>query len=119
MKIVSLIIKIALLCVLLFFTMQNTHSVEFFWNSGKSASMPLIVLLLITFIIGAIFGILAMLGRILTLRHEVASLQRERKKAEKIAAKEAEKQRLQQAQNIQQEKEKSLTPVSEKADDEQ
>lgn len=83
MKIVYLILKIALLLVLLLLTIKNTHSVEFFWGFKNSVSWPLIVLLLIFFVIGALFGVLAMLRRVLGLRSEVASLQRDAKKQQK------------------------------------
>lgn len=86
MKIVYLLLKLLVLFVLLFFTVQNTHVVKFVWGVQQSVDLPLIVLLLIFFVIGAVFGIIAMLGRILGLRNEVNALKRERKKAEKAAA---------------------------------
>ncbi|MDO5686799.1 MAG: LapA family protein [Neisseria sp.] len=90
MKLVYLLLKLAVLLVLLFFTVQNTHVVNFVWGIRQSVDLPLIVLLLLFFVIGAVFGIFAMLGRILSLRNEVNALQRERKKAEKAAAQQAQ-----------------------------
>ena len=82
MKTIYLAIKIILLLVLLFFAVQNTHMVEFFWFGKGGVNLPLIALLFVAFAVGALFGMFAMLGRILTLRGENNSLKRELKKAE-------------------------------------
>ncbi|MBQ9683055.1 MAG: LapA family protein [Neisseriaceae bacterium] len=83
MKTIYLAIKIILLLVLLFFAVQNTHMVEFFWFGKGGVNLPLIALLFVAFAVGALFGMFAMLGRILSLRGENNSLKRELKKAEK------------------------------------
>ena len=83
MKTLYLAVKIILLLVLLFFAVQNTHLVEFFWFGKGGVNLPLIALLFVAFAVGALFGMFAMLGRILTLRGENNSLKRELKKAEK------------------------------------
>ena len=83
MKTLYLAVKIILLLVLLFFAVQNTHLVEFFWFGKGGVRLPLIALLFMAFAVGALFGMFAMLGRILSLRGENNSLKRELKKAEK------------------------------------
>lgn len=83
MKTVYLILKIALLLILLLLTVKNTQTVEFFWGFRSSVSWPLIVLLLLFFVVGALFGVLAMLRRVLNLRAQVASFQRDIKKQHK------------------------------------
>ncbi|MBP3221503.1 MAG: LapA family protein [Neisseriaceae bacterium] len=83
MKTFYLAIKIIILLILLFFAVQNTQVVDFYWFGKGGVRLPLIALMFIAFAVGALFGMFAMLGRILTLRGENNSLKRELKKAEK------------------------------------
>ncbi len=87
MRIFYWIIKILILCVLFFFSVQNMHSVKFNIFAEHGISLPLVILMLISLTVGAILGVFAMLGRVLSLRSEVNSLKRAKKKAEKIAGK--------------------------------
>ena len=88
MKLIYLIIKILILLVFIVLAAINTHSVPFSWLPGTQAELPLIVLLLGFFIIGALFGVLAMFGRLLGLRHENNRLRAEVKKNARIAREE-------------------------------
>ncbi|MBR7059326.1 MAG: LapA family protein [Neisseriaceae bacterium] len=63
------------------------HSVKFNIFAEHGISLPLVILMLISLTVGAILGVFAMLGRVLSLRSEVNSLKRAKKKAEKIAGK--------------------------------
>lgn len=83
MKIIYWVIKLLILSILLFFSIQNTHIVSFTWLPTQSVNLPLIVLLLVAFIVGALVGIFSMLGRILSLRAENTSFKKKLKKAEK------------------------------------
>lgn len=79
MKILSLAVKIIILLLLLYLTLQNTQDATFHWGRSETAQVtwPLIVLLFAAFVLGAVGGMLALLGRILQLRGENADLQRE------------------------------------------
>ncbi|MBP6562860.1 MAG: LapA family protein [Neisseriaceae bacterium] len=84
MKYFYLIIKLVLLLFLLMLTINNTHSVAFNWFMQQTVQWPLVVLLLIFFVIGAVLGVLSMLGRILRLRNEVNRLRKENHKHIKV-----------------------------------
>ena len=80
MKIVYALIKIVILLAFVLLAVSNTQSTAFHYLPGQEISLPLIVLLLGFFVVGAIFGVLAMLGRLLALRNEVNRLRREIRK---------------------------------------
>ena len=80
MKIVYALIKILILLAFVLLAVSNNQSTAFHYVPGQEISLPLIVLLLGFFVVGAIFGVLAMLGRLLALRNEVNRLRREIRK---------------------------------------
>jgi len=73
MKIILRIIAVLLFIVFFSFALKNTDEVvlHLFWNS--QAKSPLILLLLIFFIAGAVLGVLAMTGMVLRTRRELTS----------------------------------------------
>lgn len=75
MKIIDTLIKIVVLLALLLLAVSNTQMISFNYLPGQMLNLPLIVLLLIFFIIGAVFGVFAMFGRLLSLRSKVNQLQ--------------------------------------------
>ncbi|PXY97611.1 DUF1049 domain-containing protein [Snodgrassella alvi] len=75
MKIIYALIKIMVLLILLLLAVSNTQMTAFNYLPGQTVNLPLIVLLLIFFIIGAVFGVFAMFGRLLRLRSQVNQLQ--------------------------------------------
>lgn len=75
MKIIYTLIKIVVLLALLLLAVSNTQLITFNYLPGQMLNLPLIVLLLIFFIIGAVFGVFAMFGRLLRLRSKVNQLQ--------------------------------------------
>lgn len=83
MRIIYLILKIAILVLLLAFTMINMNRVQFFWAPGKSVEWPLVVFIFIAFVIGAVFGMLAMSGKIFNLKNQVRKSKGEVKKLNK------------------------------------
>ena len=85
MKLFSLIIKLLLLAVFIILAAFNTHIVSFSYLPGSEIRMPLILLLLAFFIVGAVFGVFAMFGRLLSLRHENNRLRNEVRKNARIA----------------------------------
>ena len=80
MKLISTIIKILILLVFLLLAITNTHTVSFFYLPGQNVNLPLIVVLFGAFIIGIVFGMFALFGRLLTLRSENNRLRAEVKK---------------------------------------
>ena len=80
MKLISTIIKILILLVFLLLAITNTHTVSFFYLPGQNINLPLIVVLFSAFIIGIVFGMFALFGRLLSLRSENNRLRAEVKK---------------------------------------
>ncbi|PSJ80062.1 LapA family protein [Neisseria iguanae] len=80
MKIVYLIIKIMILLVFLLLAVSNTQTVSFFYLPGQNVEMPLIVVLFGAFVVGIVFGMFALFGRLLGLRSEANRLRAEVKK---------------------------------------
>ena len=70
LKLIYTIIKILILLVFLLLAITNTHTVSFFYLPGQNVNLPLIVVLFGAFIIGIVFGMFALFGRLLTLRSE-------------------------------------------------
>ena len=80
MKLIYTIIKILILLVFLLLAITNTHTVSFFYLPGQNVNLPLIVVLFGAFIIGIVFGMFALFGRLLSLRSENNRLRTEVKK---------------------------------------
>ncbi|QMT32495.1 LapA family protein [Alysiella filiformis] len=84
LKIVSWGIKFIILAILLILAFINTNAVQFSYLPGQSLNLPLIVVLFGMFVVGAIFGVFAMFGRLLRLRSEVARLRGEVQKTARL-----------------------------------
>ena len=84
MKTVSLIIKVFILLIFLVLAVTNRQAVQFNYLPEQSVNAPLIVLLFGMFVIGALFGIFALFGRLLRLRAENSRLRAEVKKAARL-----------------------------------
>ena len=65
--------KLAIFLLVLGFALKNTHPVEFVSYLGYTWQSPLIVMLLIAFLLGALIGLLALLPYLFRLRRQVAS----------------------------------------------
>lgn len=65
--------KLAVFLLVLGFALKNTHPVEFFSYLGYTWQSPLIVMLLIAFLLGALIGLLALLPHLFRLRRQAAS----------------------------------------------
>lgn len=87
LKMFSLLVKIVILLVLLVLALSNTQAVQFSYLPGQTIDLPLIVILFGTFVIGAIFGMFAMFGRILRLRSENNRLRNEVEKTARLTPK--------------------------------
>lgn len=84
MKLIYLLIKILILLAFLVLAVCNTQTVQFFYLPGQEVSLPLIAALFGAFVVGALFGILAMFGRLLRLRSENGRLRAEVKKTARL-----------------------------------
>lgn len=70
-------VKILIFVVVLGFALQNAQPVTLHYFLGYVWEAPLVVLLLATFALGALFGLLALLPTLFRLRSERAKLRRE------------------------------------------
>lgn len=86
MKIFYTIVKIVILLVFLILAVSNTQNVQFFYLPAQSVEMPLIAVLFGAFVIGSVFGLFALFGRLLVLRSENSRLRGEVKKSARTAA---------------------------------
>ncbi|GHD61016.1 LapA family protein [Jeongeupia chitinilytica] len=71
------LIKFLLFVVLFGFAMHNAEPVALNFFLGYVWQAPLALLLLIAFVLGAVFGILAVLGKVVRLRRELVALRKE------------------------------------------
>ncbi len=78
MKLIYLVIKVLIFLVFLLIALSNTQTVPFFYLPGQQLDLPLI---------GAVFGVFAMFGRLLRLRSENNRLRREVAKSARITEK--------------------------------
>lgn len=86
MKIFYNIIKILILLVFLLLAISNTQVISFFYLPGQSIELPQIVVLFGAFLIGIVFGMFALFGRLLSLRSENNRLRNEVKKNARVTA---------------------------------
>lgn len=86
MKFISLIIKILIVLVFFVISINNLQVVPFFYLPGQQIDLPLIIILFGFFVVGAVFGIFSMFGRLLSLRNENNRLRREVEKNAKMNA---------------------------------
>ncbi|HEZ0480868.1 LapA family protein [Neisseria meningitidis] len=92
MKLIYTVIKIIilLLFLLLFLLLAviNTDAVTFSYLPGQKFDLPLIVVLFGAFVVGIVFGMFALFGRLLSLRGENGRLRAEVKKNARLTGKE-------------------------------
>jgi putative membrane protein len=77
MRYVLLVLKIALFALMLTFAVKNTDPVSVRYFLGYEWHAPLIFVLLIVFCVGAVLGLLSVLGKILRQRREISALRRQ------------------------------------------
>lgn len=85
LKIFFLIFKLIILLILLILAFINIHTIKFNYLPGQEVQWPLIAVMFLMFVIGALFGIFAMFGRILRLRSENNRLRHEVQKTARLA----------------------------------
>ncbi|WP_410498209.1 lipopolysaccharide assembly LapA domain-containing protein [Chitinibacter sp. S2-10] len=77
MHYLSWIVKFIVFVILFGFAMHNAASVELNFFLGYAWNAPLAMILLVFFVLGALFGILACLGQVFRLRRELVQLRKE------------------------------------------
>ena len=65
--------KLAVFLLVLGFALKNTHPVQLVSYLGYTWQSPLIVMLLLAFILGALIGLLSLLPYVFRLRRQAAS----------------------------------------------
>lgn len=88
MKLIYTFIKIIILLLFLLLAVINTDAVTFSYLPGQSVNLPLIVILFGAFVVGIVFGMFALFGRLLSLRSENGRLRAEVKKSARLTGKE-------------------------------
>ena len=94
MKIVSRLIAAILFIFFFFFALKNTQEVTLHFFIGYERTDPLVLILLVTFVGGAILGVLAMTPIVFRHRREASR----QKKATNALLKERENEQLAQTQ---------------------
>ena len=84
-RILSTILLLAVLLVVLFFTVLNADSVTVNYYFGNR-EVPLSLLLVLTMLVGALLGLAAAMPMVLKMRRRVAKLQKGMRLAEKEVA---------------------------------
>ncbi|MCL6085481.1 lipopolysaccharide assembly protein LapA domain-containing protein [Neisseria meningitidis] len=84
MKLIYTVIKI----IILLLAVINTDAVTFSYLPGQKFDLPLIVVLFGAFVVGIVFGMFALFGRLLSLRGENGRLRAEVKKNARLTGKE-------------------------------
>jgi len=77
MRYLGWLVKILIFVAVLGFALQNSQPVTLHYFLGYIWEAPLVVLLLLAFVLGALLGLLALLPTLYQLRRERARLRRE------------------------------------------
>jgi uncharacterized integral membrane protein len=77
MRYLGWLLKLALFVVVLTFAVKNTAPVTVRYYLGTEWEAPLILVLLVFFVLGAVFGLVAGLAHQFRQRREIAALKRE------------------------------------------
>lgn len=88
MKLIYTFIKIIILLLFLLLAVLNTDTVSFSYLPGQKFDLPLIAALFCAFVVGIVFGMFALFGRLLSLRGENSRLRAEVKKSARLTGKE-------------------------------
>lgn len=79
MHYLSWALKFIVFVVLFGFAMHNAAPTELHFFLGYAWSAPLAMILLVFFVLGAVFGLLASFGQVFRLRRELVQLRKENK----------------------------------------
>jgi uncharacterized integral membrane protein len=68
----GLALKLLVFLLVLGFALKNSHTVTFYAYLGQAWQAPLIIMLVLAFVLGALTGVLALLPTVFRLRREAA-----------------------------------------------
>ena len=85
MRILAWILRIILFLALFLLALKNTDTVSLHLYFDQQWQAPLILVLLLFFVVGAVVGVIATLGTVFRQRREIARLQRELRSREREA----------------------------------
>jgi uncharacterized integral membrane protein len=68
----GLALKLIVFLLVLGFALKNSHTVTFYAYLGQAWQAPLIIMLVLAFVLGALTGVLALLPTVFRLRREAA-----------------------------------------------
>lgn len=68
----GLALKLLVFLLVLGFALKNSHTVTFYAYLGQVWQAPLIIMLMLAFVLGALTGVLALLPTVFRLRREAA-----------------------------------------------
>lgn len=85
MKLFYTLVKVIILIFFLILALVNFHKVPVAYLPGQQTELPLIVVMFVMFMIGIVFGMLAMFGRLMRLRNENVRLRAEVQKSARLA----------------------------------
>ena len=88
MKLIYTVVKIIILLFFLLLAVINTDAVTFSYLPGQKVDLPLIVVLFGAFVVGIVFGMFALFGRLLSLRGENSRLRAEVQKSARLSGQE-------------------------------
>lgn len=78
MKILIWVVRILLFVGFFVFALQNTESVTLHFLPGQGWQVPLVIILLLFFALGALLGVFSLLGLVFRQRREIAHLKQPR-----------------------------------------
>ena len=76
MTAISWAVRLLIFSVLVVFALQNTTTVRLSLLPGQAWEAPLVIVLLVFFVGGALLGVLSLLGVVVRQRREIARLRR-------------------------------------------
>ncbi|WP_373975412.1 LapA family protein [Chitinibacter sp. SCUT-21] len=79
MHYLSWFIKFVVFVVLFGFAMHNAAPIDLYFFLGYKWNAPLAMILLVFFVLGAVFGLLASFGQVFKLRRQLVQLRKELK----------------------------------------
>tara|TARA_B110000503_G_C7075618_1_gene382768 strand:+ start:625 stop:930 length:306 start_codon:yes stop_codon:yes gene_type:complete len=78
MKYIVWVLRIIIFLAVLFFAYRNMNPVEVtFFDGASMGQVPLIVVMLVTFVLGTLFGLLLMLPSVIRRRRELSRSRRD------------------------------------------
>ncbi len=85
MQALAWVLRIAIVLVLVWFALKNSHLVDLHGLPGQSTQSPLVFVVLVAFVVGVVVGLLAWLPTVVRQRRELGRLRKAARKAQAAA----------------------------------